>query len=97
MCSLLGDGTEKQEAPSLGKIVGVQAAGGVAAGATASCITTPLDTIKTRLQVQVNSTLFLVLIRFLLDAFASCFHILLQIFLANNFSLKKKKEEEAYT
>ncbi|KMT18671.1 hypothetical protein BVRB_2g028000 [Beta vulgaris subsp. vulgaris] len=46
---LLGSGTE--ETPSLGKIVCVQAAGGVVAGATASCITTPLDTIKTRLQV----------------------------------------------
>ncbi|EPS62965.1 hypothetical protein M569_11822 [Genlisea aurea] len=37
--------------PSVGKIVLVQAAGGVIAGATASCVTTPLDTIKTRLQV----------------------------------------------
>nr|AFK36496.1 unknown [Medicago truncatula] len=32
----------------------VQAAGGIIAGATASCITTPLDTIKTRLQVMGN-------------------------------------------
>ncbi|XP_073119216.1 uncharacterized protein [Henckelia pumila] len=38
-------------APSEGKIVMVQAAGGIFAGSTASCITTPLDTIKTRLQV----------------------------------------------
>ncbi|XP_073154681.1 uncharacterized protein [Henckelia pumila] len=38
-------------APSEGKIAMVQAAGGIFAGATASCITTPLDTIKTRLQV----------------------------------------------
>lgn len=37
--------------PTVGKIVAVQAAGGIIAGATASCITTPLDTIKTRLQV----------------------------------------------
>ncbi|CAN4082708.1 unnamed protein product [Withania somnifera] len=37
--------------PSQGKIVAVQAAGGIIAGATASCVTTPLDTIKTRLQV----------------------------------------------
>lgn len=51
--SLLGYGNEHQGTPSLGKIVCVQAAGGVVAGATASCITTPLDTIKTRLQVQV--------------------------------------------
>ncbi|XP_057522098.1 uncharacterized protein LOC130802187 isoform X2 [Amaranthus tricolor] len=48
---ILGHGAEQKEAPSLGEIVGVQAAGGVVAGATASCITTPLDTIKTRLQV----------------------------------------------
>ncbi|KAL7094627.1 hypothetical protein ACP275_11G115600 [Erythranthe tilingii] len=40
--------------PSQGKIVLGQAAGGIFAGATASCITTPLDTIKTRLQVTVN-------------------------------------------
>ncbi|KAL0350770.1 UNVERIFIED_CONTAM: Solute carrier family 25 member 44 [Sesamum radiatum] len=39
------------KAPSEGKIVLVQAAGGIFAAATASCITTPLDTIKTRLQV----------------------------------------------
>ncbi|KAG8366971.1 hypothetical protein BUALT_Bualt16G0023700 [Buddleja alternifolia] len=45
---LVDDGTA---APSEGKIVLVQAAGGIFAGATASCITTPLDTIKTRLQV----------------------------------------------
>ncbi|KAH6829695.1 Mitochondrial substrate carrier family protein [Perilla frutescens var. hirtella] len=38
-------------APTEGKIVMVQAAGGFFAGATASCVTTPLDTIKTRLQV----------------------------------------------
>ncbi|CAI8591940.1 unnamed protein product [Vicia faba] len=37
--------------PSVLKIVLVQAAGGIIAGATASCITTPFDTIKTRLQV----------------------------------------------
>lgn len=38
-------------APTEGKIVLVQAGGGIIAGATASCVTTPLDTIKTRLQV----------------------------------------------
>ncbi|OIT22802.1 PREDICTED: solute carrier family 25 member 44 isoform X1 [Nicotiana attenuata] len=49
---LLDNGTEHGgPAPSQGKIVAVQAAGGIIAGATASCITTPLDTIKTRLQV----------------------------------------------
>ncbi|GMP28621.1 hypothetical protein CsSME_00004088 [Camellia sinensis var. sinensis] len=49
----LGHGTTEHEesAPSLWTIVSVQAAGGIFAGATASCITTPLDTIKTRLQV----------------------------------------------
>ncbi|XP_027150789.1 solute carrier family 25 member 44 [Coffea eugenioides] len=49
---LLGQGSEHAgQAPSQGTIVMVQAAGGIFAGATASCITTPLDTIKTRLQV----------------------------------------------
>lgn len=49
---LLDNGTDRGgPAPSQGKIVAVQAAGGIIAGATASCITTPLDTIKTRLQV----------------------------------------------
>ncbi|KAL8528493.1 hypothetical protein ACS0TY_006063 [Phlomoides rotata] len=37
--------------PTQGRIMSVQAAGGIIAGATASCVTTPLDTIKTRLQV----------------------------------------------
>ncbi|CAB4274767.1 unnamed protein product [Prunus armeniaca] len=50
--SFLGHGSGSDEAvPGVGKIVLVQAAGGIVAGATASCITTPLDTIKTRLQV----------------------------------------------
>ncbi|CAK9160546.1 unnamed protein product [Ilex paraguariensis] len=49
---LLGHGTRRDEpTPSQWSIVLVQAAGGIFAGATASCITTPLDTIKTRLQV----------------------------------------------
>lgn len=48
----LGHGTKSdQPAPSQGTIVLVQGAGGIFAGAMASCITTPLDTIKTRLQV----------------------------------------------
>ncbi|GMP28613.1 hypothetical protein CsSME_00004082 [Camellia sinensis var. sinensis] len=49
----LGHGSTEHEesAASLWTIVSVQAAGGIFAGATASCITTPLDTIKTRLQV----------------------------------------------
>ncbi|KAL2335403.1 hypothetical protein Fmac_016616 [Flemingia macrophylla] len=37
--------------PSLPKIIFVQATGGIIAAAAASCFTTPLDTIKTRLQV----------------------------------------------
>jgi hypothetical protein len=41
------------------KIVGVQASGGVIAGAVTSFVTTPIDTIKTRLQV-LRGTLFAV-------------------------------------
>lgn len=52
---LLDQGGKYDEAsPSVQKIMLVQAAGGIIAGATASCITTPLDTIKTRLQVMGN-------------------------------------------
>ncbi|KAL5563529.1 hypothetical protein UlMin_033276 [Ulmus minor] len=47
----LDQGFDFEEAPSLRKILLVQASGGIIAGTTASCITTPLDTIKTRLQV----------------------------------------------
>ncbi|CAM8991209.1 unnamed protein product [Rhodiola kirilowii] len=52
--SLLGHGNELQgelSKPKESTIMLVQALGGVIAGATASLITTPLDTIKTRLQV----------------------------------------------
>ncbi len=65
--SLLGHGTDHEEAaPSLSKIMLVQATGGIIAGATASCITTPLDTIKTRLQVvhiELSSSIFISYIR----------------------------------
>ncbi|KAL5725811.1 hypothetical protein ACHQM5_008911 [Ranunculus cassubicifolius] len=50
----LGHGAEKSESEPISgpwTVVLVQASGGVVAGAMASCITTPLDTIKTRLQV----------------------------------------------
>ncbi|URD97662.1 Solute carrier family 25 member [Musa troglodytarum] len=51
---LLGHGNDKENVPSQSKIVCVQASGGIIAGAVASCVTTPLDTIKTRLQVMDN-------------------------------------------
>ncbi|XP_077211274.1 uncharacterized protein LOC143846666 [Tasmannia lanceolata] len=52
---LLGyDSGQKENVPSQSTIVLVQASGGIVAGAVASCITTPLDTIKTRLQVMEN-------------------------------------------
>lgn len=53
MCRLLSHGNDNASVPSQWKIVSVQAAGGVMAGAMTSCITTPLDTIKTRLQVLI--------------------------------------------
>uniref|UniRef100_A0A1D1XHY9 Solute carrier family 25 member 44 n=1 Tax=Anthurium amnicola TaxID=1678845 RepID=A0A1D1XHY9_9ARAE len=52
---LLGHGNDlKEHGPSQWTLIFVQATGGLVAGATASCITTPLDTIKTRLQVMEN-------------------------------------------
>lgn len=49
---VVGNGTDlEKESPSQGTIVAVQATGAIIAGVTASCITTPMDTIKTRLQV----------------------------------------------
>ena len=44
-----GNGTQKQ--PSHTELVAVQATAGTIAGACSSIITTPIDTIKTRLQV----------------------------------------------
>ncbi|ERN17887.1 solute carrier family 25 member 44 [Amborella trichopoda] len=49
---LLGYGNDHEKlVPSQSTIILVQATGGIVAGAVASCATTPLDTIKTRLQV----------------------------------------------
>ncbi|KAF5791919.1 putative mitochondrial carrier protein [Helianthus annuus] len=50
--NLLGHGSDGNgSVPSQGTVVLVQGAGGIFAGAASSFITTPLDTIKTRLQV----------------------------------------------
>ncbi|KAF9663851.1 hypothetical protein SADUNF_Sadunf17G0095000 [Salix dunnii] len=52
---LLCQGTDHEGAdPSESTIMLVRATGGIIAGATASSITTPLDTIKTRLQLDVH-------------------------------------------
>ncbi|KAH9323623.1 hypothetical protein KI387_018262, partial [Taxus chinensis] len=51
----LGYGEDQErESPTHGKIVLVQATAGTLAGAAQSVLTTPLDTIKTRLQVMDN-------------------------------------------
>lgn len=44
------DDTEKKPSPA--EMVGVQATAGMVAGACSSVLTTPIDTVKTRLQVQ---------------------------------------------
>eukprot|EP01018_Ginkgo_biloba_P003334 Gb_38660 [translate_table: standard] len=49
--SLGYSGEDNTLMPSQWEIMLVQASGGIVAGAVASCTTTPLDTIKTRLQV----------------------------------------------
>ncbi|XP_010672583.2 uncharacterized protein LOC104889134 [Beta vulgaris subsp. vulgaris] len=50
----LGYKDEADKKPSLIEMVTVQASAGMAAGAVSSVITTPLDTVKTRLQVMDN-------------------------------------------
>ncbi|KAJ0576169.1 putative mitochondrial carrier domain superfamily [Helianthus annuus] len=51
---MLGHGNDGDGSiPSQGTIVMIQGAGGISAAAAASLITTPLDTIKTRLQVHL--------------------------------------------
>lgn len=55
MNRFLDQGAENEGPPSVQKIMLVQATGGIIAGAAASCITNPLDTIKTRLQVCIMS------------------------------------------
>lgn len=47
----LGFSDKDQEKPSHMEMVTVQATAGMMAGALSSVITTPIDTIKTRLQV----------------------------------------------
>ena len=47
----LGYGNGAQKKPSQSELVAVQATAGTIAGACSSIITTPIDTIKTRLQV----------------------------------------------
>ncbi|XP_020254979.1 solute carrier family 25 member 44-like [Asparagus officinalis] len=50
----LGYGVDSEKKPCELELVTVQAAAGTAAGACSSIITTPIDTIKTRLQVMDN-------------------------------------------
>eukprot|EP00268_Persea_americana_P063176 TRINITY_DN8165_c0_g1_i7.p1 TRINITY_DN8165_c0_g1~~TRINITY_DN8165_c0_g1_i7.p1 ORF type:complete len:300 (+),score=31.82 TRINITY_DN8165_c0_g1_i7:413-1312(+) len=51
----LGYGADdKEHVPSQRTLMLVQGTGGIVAGVVASCITTPLDTIKTRLQVSCS-------------------------------------------
>ncbi|CAA6653892.1 unnamed protein product [Spirodela intermedia] len=52
--STLGYGDDSEKKPSHCELVAVQATAGTAAGACSSVITTPIDTIKTRLQVMDN-------------------------------------------
>lgn len=53
-CRQLGYGVgSEKDLPSTFEVVLVQALGGVCAGATSSIATTPMDTIKTRLQVLI--------------------------------------------
>lgn len=55
-CRSLGYGVESEKKPSELELVTVQATAGTIAGACSSIITTPIDTIKTRLQVNLILT-----------------------------------------
>jgi len=59
----LGYGVDSEKKPSQLELVAVQATAGTIAGACSSIITTPIDTIKTRLQV----SLFFLPSKFYLD------------------------------
>ncbi|KAK6930327.1 Mitochondrial substrate/solute carrier [Dillenia turbinata] len=54
LCRSLGYKEDTEEKPSQVEIVAVQASAGMVAGASSSVITTPIDTVKTRLQVMDN-------------------------------------------
>jgi len=69
-CRSLGYKDDMEEKPSHVEMVTVQATAGMVAGACSSVITTPIDTVKTRLQVYKTVFLgFLQLKKKILDLF----------------------------